>query len=54
MKGAKQSALPLHQADCRRRFSKETRVELERLLAELLLQALKSEGAKQGGALWKR
>ena len=27
---------------------------LVRLLAELLLQALKSEGARQGGALWKR
>jgi hypothetical protein len=54
MKGAKQCALPMHQADCRKRVSEEIRLDLVRLLAELLLQTLKSERAKQGGALWKR
>ena len=56
MKGAKQCALPMHQADCRKRVSEERRRDLVRLLllAELLLQTLKSERAKQGGALWKR
>jgi hypothetical protein len=54
MKGAKQRALPLHQTDYRKRVGEERRPELVRLLAELLLQALKSEGAGQGGALWKR
>lgn len=54
MKGARQPALPLHQADCRKRIREATRQELVRLLAELLLQALKSERAKQGGVLWKR
>jgi hypothetical protein len=54
MKGARQRALPLHQADCRKRIREATRQELVRLLAELLLQALKSERAKQGGVLWKR
>lgn len=54
MKEAKQCALPLHQPDHRKRVSEERRPELVRLLAELLLQALKSEEARQGGALWRR
>lgn len=54
MKEAKQRALPLRKADYRERFKAERRPELVRLLAELLLQALKSDGSRQGGALWKR
>jgi hypothetical protein len=54
MKGAKQRGLPLHQTDYRKRIRQERRPELVRWLAELLLQALKSDGARQGGARWKR
>lgn len=54
MKRVKQWALPLYQADGRKWVKEERRPELVRLLAELLLQALKSEGARQGGARWKR
>ncbi len=54
MKGAKQRALPPHQTDYRKRIREERRPELVRLLAELLIQAFKSEAARQGGALWKR
>lgn len=54
MKAAKQRALPLHQTDYRERVRAQRRGELVRWLAELLLQALRSEGARQGGAPWKR
>ena len=54
MKEAKQRALPLPKTDYRKRFREEKRPELVRLLAELLLQALKSDGSRQGGELWKR
>jgi hypothetical protein len=54
MTGAKQCALPMHPIDCRKRIKEEKRAELVRLLAELLLQAFKSEATKDGGAAWKR
>jgi hypothetical protein len=54
MKGARQRALPLRKADYRKRFREERRPELVRMLAELLLQALKSDGCRQGGGVWKR
>jgi len=54
MKGAKQRALPLRKADCSKRHLEERRPELVRMLAELLLQALKSDGSREGGGLWKR
>ena len=42
MKEPKQCALPLHQANYRKRFREESRLNLVRLLAELLIQAFKS------------
>jgi len=54
MKAAKQRALPLHQTDYGKRVSEQRRGELVRWLAELLLQALSSEGTRQGGTPWKR
>jgi len=53
MKGAKQRALPLRKADYRKGLREERRPELVRMLAELLLQALKSDGSRQGGGVWK-
>jgi hypothetical protein len=52
MKEPKQCALPLHQANYSKRFREESRLELVRLLAELLIQALKSNSEKQGDRLW--
>ena len=54
MKAAKQRDLALHQTDCSKRVRKHRRPELVRLLAELLLQALGGDRARQGGAPWKR
>lgn len=54
MTGAKQRALPMRPIDCGKRIKEEKRAELVRLLAELLLQAFKSEETKDGGAVWKR
>jgi hypothetical protein len=50
MKGAKQCALSLRRKDYGKRIREERRAELVRLLAELLIQALKSEG----GVPWRR
>ena len=54
MKEPKQCALPLHQANYRKRFREESRRELVRLLAELLIQALKSNSEEQGGRPWRK
>lgn len=54
MGGTKQPALPLSKADHSKRFPQERRLELVRMLAELLLQALKSDGSRPGGGLWKK
>ncbi len=54
MKAAKQRTLALRQTDCSQRVSEKRRGELVRWLAELLLQALRSEGTRQGGTPWKR
>jgi hypothetical protein len=55
MRGTKQQpTLPLGKADYSMRFPQERRPELVRMLAELLLQALKSDGSRPGGGLWKK
>lgn len=54
MKEAKQCALPLQQANYRKRFREESRLELVRLLAELLIQAFKSNSERQGDRLWRK
>ena len=54
MKEAKQCALPLHQGNYSKRFREESRLELVRLLAELLIQAFKSNSEKQGGRPWRK
>ena len=51
MKETRQRALPLHQVDSSKRIRKERQPELVRLLAELLLQALQSEGSRQNAMI---
>ena len=54
MRETKQAALPLGKADHSKRCPQERRPDLVRMLAELLLQTLKSDGSRPGGGLWKR
>ena len=54
MKGASQRGLPLRQTECRIQVAREKRAELVRWLAELLLQAFKSEATSNGGEAWRR
>ena len=54
MRATKQPALPLGKADHSKRIPQERRPELVRMLAEVLLQALKSDGSRPRGGLWKK